>query len=93
MTVLLQRPVRLSLPQALAGRWLQVMVFVTVAFLVLSSNLPNGERVAPQVAGTYMLIGVFMTICLSLYSGRHDEACCFEGRKNTRRGDSAPAGL
>jgi hypothetical protein len=68
MTVLLQRPVRLSLPQALAGRWLQVMVFVTVAFLVLSSNLPNGARVAPQVAGTYMLIGVFMTICLSLYS-------------------------
>jgi hypothetical protein len=68
VAALLQRPARLSLPQALMGRWLQAMVFVTFAFFVGGANQLNSERVALQMAGTYVLIGVVVTICLSVFS-------------------------
>jgi hypothetical protein len=50
-------------------RWFQAMMFVSFAFLLaLGADLLISKRVALQMAGTYMLIGVVATICLVVYS-------------------------
>jgi len=72
VAALLQRPARLSLPQALMTRWLQIIVMVTfpVMFVVpylVAADLLN-TKAAVRVAGTYVLIGVGATVCLSLFA-------------------------
>jgi hypothetical protein len=73
VAALVQRPVRLSLSQALMGRWLQTMVFVTFGFIfvvpyVVSTNLVNTQQGAVRLAATYVLIGVVANICLVVFS-------------------------
>lgn len=69
VAALMQRPARLTLSQALVGRWAQVMVFATFALvLALSTGGLTRKRLAMQIAGSYVLVGVVATICFVVYS-------------------------
>jgi hypothetical protein len=66
---LMQRPIRLTLTQALIGRWAQVMVFATFALvLALGGAGLSSKRLAIQIAGTYVLLGAVTTVCFVVYS-------------------------
>jgi hypothetical protein len=73
VAAVMQRPARLSLSQDLMVRWFKARVFVTIAFFVViaagsEAVVQISKRVALQMGGTYVLLGVVATVCFVVYS-------------------------